>query len=213
MTGHGSRRAFTLIELLVVMGIMLVLAGLLLTGISAARRHVQRARTRAEIDRMMMALTEYYNEFDKYPPGGTDSNDNGVLGDIGGEEKGAGKEPADLLHPTALELQLRTICTKLTIEGGNRTVGPYYNPREIRIVNHALTDVFGNSWNYLSDGRRTTLVDGLRAPSRIHKLGPVLWSIAEDARQDVENDNEDNNSDGKVDDPSELVNDLCSWNG
>lgn len=215
MTGHPSRRAFTLIELLVVMGIMLVLAGLLLTGISAARRHVQRARTRTEIDRMMMALTEYFNEFSNYPPGGTDSNDNGVLGDVAGEEKGAGKEPADIQNPTVLELQLRTVCTQLTVEGGNRTVGPYYSPREIRIVNHALTDVFGNPWNYLADGRHSKPdpATGKRPLGRIHKRGPVIWSVAEDTTQDVDNDNEDNNNDGKVDDPSELVNDLCSWNG
>ncbi|KPJ55518.1 MAG: hypothetical protein AMS16_04140 [Planctomycetes bacterium DG_58] len=210
----GGRRGFTLIELLVVMGIMLVLAGLLLGGIAAARKYVKRASTRAEIDRMMIAMTEYFNEFSAYPPGGTDLNDNGVLGDIAGEEKGAGKEPADPQNPTALELQIRTICTKLTIESGSRTVGPYYSPRELRIVNHAFMDVFGNPWNYLADGRRTTLDSGTgrRLLGRIDKRGPVIWSVAEDARQDPEDDNEDNDENGKVDDPQELENDICSWN-
>ena len=210
-TSRGQR-AFTLIELLVVMGIMLVLAGLLLGGIAAARKYVQRASTRAEIDRMMIALTEYFNEFSAYPPGGFDSIDDGNLDNNPTDELGAGKKPAQEDRPTAVELQLLTICTKLTIEDGNRTVGPYYVPRERRVVNYALTDVFGNAYRYLADGRRTSLDGGVRAASRIHKRGPVLWSIAEDTRQDPDNDNEDNNDDGKVDDPRELENDICSWN-
>ena len=212
----GGRRGFTLIELLVVMGIMLVLAGMLLGGIAAARKYVKRASTRAEIDRMMIALTEYFNEFSAYPPGGMDTsgNDDGNLDNNAGDELGAGKEPAHPQDPTALELQLLTICTKLTIEGGNRTVGPYYSPRERRIVNHALTDVFGNPYRYLADGRRTKLDTGTgrRLLGRIHKRGPVIWSIAEDARQDPDNDNEDNDDNGKVDDLRELENDICSWN-
>lgn len=212
MRRHANRRAFTLIELLVVIGIMLTLAGLLLGGIAAARKYVQRARTKTEIDRMILALTEYFNEFGAYPPGGTDSQDDGNLDNDAGDDLGSGKEPVDPLNPTVLELQLRTICTKLTIEGGNRSVGPYYSPNESQIVNHAITDVFGNPLRYLTDGRRTTIESGKRALSRIHKRGPVIWSIAEDSKQDGDNDNVDNDGNGKVDDVAELHNDICSWN-
>jgi prepilin-type N-terminal cleavage/methylation domain-containing protein len=214
MDARARRRGFTLIELLVVMGIILLLAALLLTGITAARRYVQRARVKADIDRMMMAMTEYYNEFADYPPGGTDVGDNGNLDADGGDDLGAGKVPADPLHPTPAELQLRTICTKWSIEGNNRTVGPYYSPNQVQVVNGAMVDVFGNPLRYLADGRRTTLDlgTGMLMLGRASKRGPVIWSVAEDGRQDVQNDNEDNNNDGKVDDTGELENDICSWN-
>ena len=67
MRGRTGRRAFTLIELLVVMTIMLILASLLLVGIAAAQKYVRRAKTKTEIDRMIMALTEYFNEFNDFP--------------------------------------------------------------------------------------------------------------------------------------------------
>ena len=222
MTRHekalSPSKGFTLIELLVVMAIIMVLAGFLLVGISAARRAVNRGKTKAEIDNMMMALTAYNNDFAAYPPGGTDTPPgDGVL-----DELGAGTMPADPLHPTPLELQLRTITVKLTIEGGNRTVGPYYSPNQTQIVKYALVDVFGFSFRYLADGRNPLLdAQGKRLAGRVEKRGPVLWSVGEDGVQDAHNDNiDDDNFDGvtdqrdngKVDDSAELTNDICSWN-
>jgi len=214
MDGRTDRRAFTIIELLVVMGIILILAGLLLQGISAARRYVQRVRTQTEITNMMIALSEYFNQFSDYPPGGTDVGDDGNLDNDPGDDVGAGKIPADPKHPTLAELQLRSICTQLLIEGGNRTVGPYYNPNKVQIVNGAIKDVWGSSFRYLADGRRTTPdpATGQRMLSRISKRGPVIWSVAEDQKQDVLNDNVDNDNNGRVDDLPELINDICGWN-
>jgi prepilin-type N-terminal cleavage/methylation domain-containing protein len=213
---HGRTRhgAFTIIELLVVLTIILVLAGLLLTGIMAANRAVTRARCRTEITNMMMALQEYFNQFADYPTGGVDSMDDGNLDNNPADDVGAGKIPADPNHPTVAELQLYTLMTRLTIEGGSRTVGPYYNPNQVQVRNKAtILDQWGSPYRYLKDGRRTTLgANGMRLPSRISKRGPVIWSIAEDQKQDPQNDNLDNDNNGKVDDPPELVNDICSWN-
>ena len=209
MRGRTGRRAFTLIELLVVMTIMLILASLLLVGIAAAQKYVRRAKTKTEIDRMIMALTEYFNEFDDYPPGGTDADDNGIP-----EIPGSGTPPAVPEHPTAFELQLRTIAWTLTVEGGNRTVGPYYSPNLVQVRNGAIVDVFGTPLRYLADGRRRTPDPGTgrRTIGRIFKRGPVIWSLAEDTTQDAQNDNVDNDDNGKVDDTPELTNDICSWN-
>jgi prepilin-type N-terminal cleavage/methylation domain-containing protein len=222
MDGRTHRRAFTIIELLVVMGIILVLAGLLLQGISAARRYVQRARTQIEITNMMTALSEYFNEFSDYPPGGTDDGDDGKL-DGPSDDVGAGK-PNPGTDMT--KLQLCSICTRLTIEGGNRTIGPYYNPNKLQMVDGAIKDVWGSSYRYLADGRRTTLdplsLTGQRKLSRVYKRGPVIWSVAEDRSQDplngwggentVDPNSWDDDNNGKADDPPELVNDICSWN-
>ena len=74
-----------------VLTIILVLAGLLLTGIMAANRAVSRARCQTEITNMMMALQEYFNQFSDYPPGGTDSQDDGNLDNNPGDDLGAGR--------------------------------------------------------------------------------------------------------------------------
>ena len=211
MHGRARRGAFTIIELLVVLTIILVLAGLLLAGIMAANRAVSRARCQTEITNMMMALQEYFNQFSDYPPGGTDSQDDGNLDNNPGDDLGAGKpNPGTDVRL----LQLCTIITKLSIENNSRTVGPYYNPNRVQVVNGAIRDVWGTPYRYLADGRRMTLngATGQRMLSRITKKGPVIWSVAEDQKQDPQNDNLDNDNNGKVDDRPELVNDICSWN-
>jgi prepilin-type N-terminal cleavage/methylation domain-containing protein len=221
MTPRTKPRAFTLIELLVVIAIIGVLAGLLLTAIAGAQRTVRRAKTKAEIDNMMMALTEYYNEFANYPPGGVDVGDDGFLDNNASDELGSGKPPADPLHPTIFEMQLRTITVKLDVQVDpvthkpNRTVGPYYSINQLQVLNGVLMDVFDNPYRYLADGRRTTLnpATGQRMRGRIDKPSPVIWSIGPDKKQGVQNDNLDNDNNGKVDDSKEDIgDDVCSWN-
>jgi hypothetical protein len=173
---------------------------------------IYRLRTKVEIDRLTVALMEYYNDFGAYPPGGKDLNDDGDLDDPG-EDFGSGKLPADPAHPTIFELQLRTLCVKLSVENGTRTVGPYCSPHPEQIVNGALRDIYGNPLRYLADGRRSTLdpATGLRLPGRGWKAGPVVWSIGPDGKQDPRNNNLDDDYNGKVDDPPELEDDICSW--
>lgn len=214
MAGRTRRRGFTLIELLVVMTVMLMLAGLLMVGVKAAIVQARRTQTQAEIGRMMLALAEYFNEFDAYPPGGSDVADDGNLDDTAGDDLGAGKVPADPDNPTAVELQLRTLCVQLPVEGGIRTVGPYYTSDRANVAGGALVDVFGSPFRYLADGRRTTFnpATGKRLPGRVLKRGPVIWSVAQDRTHDPLNNKVDDDANGKVDDRGELHDDLCGWN-
>jgi hypothetical protein len=178
------------------------------------RHSVPRARVKADIDNLMMALTEYHNQFAAYPPGGTDLNDDGDLDDPG-EGLGCGRAPADPAKPRAAELQLRWLTVNIPIENNTRTVGPYYNPR-LKDIDKAgrFVDIWGRALRYLPDGRRTTIDPGtgFRLPGRVTQPGPVIWSVGEDGRQDPGNNNRDDDGDGKVDDPKELVDDICSWN-
>jgi len=207
-----NRRGFTLIELLVVMGIVLVLAGMLLTGISAAKKYVARARTKAMIDSLGLALGAYKEEFGSFPPGGLDSNEDGDCDD-GGENTGAG-EPGN----TVDLMKLRAVCEELQFKNAlgvvERTVGPYYSPNKVNIKKGGVHDVFGNPLRYLADGRRQKIDPTTGKPfiGRVYERTYVIWSIAEDRKHDPENNNLDDNNDGKVDDARELENDIGSWN-
>ncbi len=213
MTDRSKPKAFTLIELLVVMTIIMSLAALLLVAITGARRYVTKAKTSGDISNMMTALTQYYNDFAAYPPGPVDTaKDAGAS--LDDSSCGAGAIPADPNKPLATELQLRTIGAKLTIEGGNRTVGPYYSPNPNQVDrNGHLIDAWGKSYRYFPDGRNTVIdpSTGMRKPSRVER-GPVIWSLGPDTKQDPLNDNVDNDNDGHVDNGAELVDDICSWN-
>ncbi len=211
MGTHKGRRGFSLIELLVVMTLILILTGLLMSHITSIKIGARRAQTKAEIAKMMIALEEHLLDFDAYPPGGTDLNDDGDLDDPG-EDLGSGKIAANPRKPTPAELQLRAIGTKLTLDG-ERVVGPYYSPHAVRIRDGRMIDVFGSPFRYLADGRRTTPdpATGERMPGRVHERGPVIWSVGPDCTQDRENDHLDNNGDGKVDDKNETPNDVVSW--
>jgi prepilin-type N-terminal cleavage/methylation domain-containing protein len=216
MFTRSHRRGFTLIELLVVMGIILLLAGLLLTGINAVRLHVARSAVRMEIQNMMTALVSYYDEFNDYPPGGEDLG-TGTMGDsndpIGGMDFGSGQPNAP--EDDVAQLQLRALTVRLAKDGGNQYVGPYYPIKEGRIDGKGrFTDRFGSPYRYLTDGRREKDPNtGLRLPSRVQARIPVIWSVGEDLTQDLANDNEDSDDppNGKIDDVGELENDICSW--
>src|SRR6266566_5708457 len=68
--GHSSfsaRSAFTLIELVVVVGIILILAGLVLSTAGYARKKGQRARAETEIAAMSAALESYKADNAVYP--------------------------------------------------------------------------------------------------------------------------------------------------
>lgn len=66
------RRGFTLIEILVVMAIILVLVGLLATGLGTAREKAKSKSSKALIGRVKVALESYFSEFRDYPPDGYD---------------------------------------------------------------------------------------------------------------------------------------------
>ncbi len=204
-----SGKVMTMLTVILILG---TVVAFFLVGVGT-RHPVPGGRTRVEIDNLMMALTEYHNQFDAYPPGGTDLNDDGDLDDPG-EDVGSGKPSADPAQSAVLELQLRMLCVKLPAENNTRTIGPYYSPSHAQIVGGFLVDFFGFHYRYLADGRRTTInpETGFRLPGRIAKPGPVIWSVGPDGRQDPLNNNLDDDGDGKVDEPDELVDDICSWN-
>jgi len=64
-----GKRGFTLIELLVVTGIIIVIAATVLTILPGLREKTQRKATKAFIDRMEIAIEQYYDDNRTYPPG------------------------------------------------------------------------------------------------------------------------------------------------
>src|SRR6059058_2822087 len=75
--GHSSfsaRSAFTLIELVVVVGIILILAGLVLSTAGYARKKGARARAETEIAAMSAALESYKADNGVYPNNGDTNN-------------------------------------------------------------------------------------------------------------------------------------------
>ena len=64
-----SRRGFTLIELLVVIAIIAILIALLLPAVQAAREAARRAECRNNLKQMGLALHNYHDMHNAFPPG------------------------------------------------------------------------------------------------------------------------------------------------
>src|SRR5436189_4373705 len=73
-SGEPSYNAFTLIELLVVFGIILILAGLVLSTVGYARKKGARARAETEIAAMSAACESYKSDNGVYPSNGDTNN-------------------------------------------------------------------------------------------------------------------------------------------
>jgi prepilin-type N-terminal cleavage/methylation domain-containing protein len=84
MKRHLFRRqrgvAFTLVELLVVMGIIAILAGVLIAGVSSAIRYAKRTRANALAVNIQTAVQSYYTEYGIYPVAGTVTTDDDYNG-------------------------------------------------------------------------------------------------------------------------------------
>jgi len=82
---NGRRRdGFTLIEMLAVIAIMMILAGLILTGLSLARERAKSLRARRDVAQLITAWTAYFAEYHRFPPmdyvsGNSVTNGNQIL--------------------------------------------------------------------------------------------------------------------------------------
>ncbi len=68
MTLQTGEKGFTLMELLVVTGIIIVIAATILTVIPGLREKTQKKATKAFINRLEIAIEQYYNDNRSYPP-------------------------------------------------------------------------------------------------------------------------------------------------
>ncbi len=217
-------RGFTLIELLVVLTIIMVLASLLMVGVTAAMEAARKAKVRTTIEGLIMGLDEYQTVFRKYPPGGHDENGNGNLTDDP-DDRGSGTDPGTWLdqdNPGVEKLQLRAVCWLLERKDKDDKVigtsGPFFSPNDVEIKYGAICDPWGEALCYLTDGSSQTYdaTTGIPHPGRIYGNKPVIWSIGPDREHDDKNDNMDEGAaagagNGKVDDKAELYDDICSW--
>jgi len=69
MTLQTGKNGFTLMELLAVTGIIIVIAATVLTVIPGLREKTQKKATKAFIERLEIAIEQYYNDNRSYPPG------------------------------------------------------------------------------------------------------------------------------------------------
>jgi len=70
-----SRQGFTLVELLVVIAIMMILIGLLMPALSAARYSARKGAARSEVKQLETAWKAYYDDYRELP-GGVSEMDN-----------------------------------------------------------------------------------------------------------------------------------------
>jgi type II secretion system protein G len=70
MTLQTGEKGFTLMELLVVMGIIIIIAASVLTVIPGMREKAQKKATKAFIDRLEIAIEQYYDDNRTYPSTG-----------------------------------------------------------------------------------------------------------------------------------------------
>ncbi len=72
MTSQTGEKGFTLMELLVVIGIIIVIAAAVLTVIPGMRQKTQEKATKAFMERLEVALEQYYDYNRSYPTTGTE---------------------------------------------------------------------------------------------------------------------------------------------
>jgi type II secretion system protein G len=73
MTLQTGKKGFTLMELMVVTGIIIVIAATVLTVLPGLREKTQKKATKAFIERLEIALEQYYNDNRSYPSTGITS--------------------------------------------------------------------------------------------------------------------------------------------
>lgn len=64
----GRSQGFTLVEMLVVISIIVVLIAILVPTIQTARHQARMTQCRTQLNKLMVALTEYKRRYHRYPP-------------------------------------------------------------------------------------------------------------------------------------------------
>ena len=153
--------AFTLIELIVVVGIIIVLAGLVLSTVGYARKKGARARAETEIAAMSAAIENYKSDNGIYPRGpasaitiGTVTIPANATDNLNARLRG---DPADTTDPTYGETSLYLYTLLSGDSTGNRSpTGKSYMAFKPNMLLPAggtgpvtaISDPFGNSYGY-----------------------------------------------------------------
>lgn len=73
-----SRRGFTLVELLVVIAIIMILIGLLMPALSAARYSARKGSARSEVKQIETAWKAFYDDYRELPSGVNEMDQNAL---------------------------------------------------------------------------------------------------------------------------------------
>jgi len=157
-----ANAGFTLVELMVTIGILLLLAGLMLGGLEAARGKAKKTRARSEIAQIVTAWTAYYGDYKRFP-------DVGAGGDVDTTEMG--RDAVQILRGKADFKQK--------------------NPRKIEYMDfHELRTEFLDPWgNPYQVSLDTEPYDGkVSVPNETINFSVAAWSKGKDGDEGTPDD-------------------------
>lgn len=123
----NDERSFTLIELLVVIAIIGILAGLISTGVEAARKRAYRAQAQAMISTLEMAISMYKTDTGAFPPEDASTTTSKAL---------------------AYKLSRGYTDTETTANIPSGWSGPYMEFKPSELSGGSAVDPWGRTYNY-----------------------------------------------------------------